>query len=402
MPVYKYPRRGPDAWQIVIYHLGKPTYKLFHGSKAGAEAFEAEERLKLHAGVAPTTQTVPNFSDFLTGRYTPHAQVHLGPRTWKNRTYQLATLAEHFGKLRLDVVADSDTVLGYKKARLSLGIRPATINDELKVLGVVLHYAKDVCKLPIPEPEIQPLPLKGRKRRHAEAWSDEELAKLLETCAELDPEMVALIAFLANTGCRREEAISLKWQNVDLARRQILIWEDGDEFQPKGDHTSEPKNREVPISDALLPWLSGEHVSDTWVFPCRRRERESPGNRVRSIRALAGDFVRFAYWPQRRFDRVRKAAGLTGGPHKLRHTFASIFLRDVPDIQLLAKIMGHSTTRVTELYAHLLPDHLARARNAVCIPAPVTPAEVRAALRWTSRRPKTLTTSRVRPAMGPG
>jgi hypothetical protein len=38
---------------------------------------------------------------------------------------------------------------------------------------------------------------------------------------------------------------------------------------------------------------------------------------------------------------------------------------------LLAKILGHSHSRVTEIYSHLLPDHLARARNAVDI-APKT------------------------------
>jgi hypothetical protein len=37
----------------------------------------------------------------------------------------------------------------------------------------------------------------------------------------------------------------------------------------------------------------------------------------------------------------------------------------VPDLFLLAHVLGHSHQRVTELYAHLLPDHLARARNAV-------------------------------------
>ncbi len=49
----------------------------------------------------------------------------------------------------------------------------------------------------------------------------------------------------------------------------------------------------------------------------------------------------------------------------MRHTFASHFLQKVPDLFLLAQVLGHSHQRLTELYAHLLPDHLARARNAV-------------------------------------
>jgi hypothetical protein len=35
------------------------------------------------------------------------------------------------------------------------------------------------------------------------------------------------------------------------------------------------------------------------------------------------------------------------------------------DIFLLSKVLGHSEARTTKLYSHVLPDHLARARNAV-------------------------------------
>jgi hypothetical protein len=41
----------------------------------------------------------------------------------------------------------------------------------------------------------------------------------------------------------------------------------------------------------------------------------------------------------------------------------------VPDPHQLAGILGHSQTRVTELYTHLLPGHLDRARNAVNLSA---------------------------------
>lgn len=37
---------------------------------------------------------------------------------------------------------------------------------------------------------------------------------------------------------------------------------------------------------------------------------------------------------------------------------------------------------MTELYAHLLPDYLARAGKAVSLPSPVTPAALEAGRRW--------------------
>ena len=65
-----------------------------------------------------------------------------------------------------------------------------------------------------------------------------------------------------------------------------------------------------------------------------------------------------------------KAPALKGGPHKARHTYASHFLRTRPDLFLLGRVLGHSHSRVTELYGHLLPDHLAEARNVVQFASP--------------------------------
>jgi hypothetical protein len=51
---------------------------------------------------------------------------------------------------------------------------------------------------------------------------------------------------------------------------------------------------------------------------------------------------------------------------------------------LLAKVLGHSDVAVTNLYAHLLPEHLARARNVVSHAPSMGPATVRALARWGS------------------
>jgi len=52
-----------------------------------------------------------------------------------------------------------------------------------------------------------------------------------------------------------------------------------------------------------------------------------------------------------------------------RHTYASHFLSAVPDLFELARVLGHTHVRITELYTHLLPGHLERSRNAVTLPA---------------------------------
>ena len=45
----------------------------------------------------------------------------------------------------------------------------------------------------------------------------------------------------------------------------------------------------------------------------------------------------------------------------LRHTYASqLVMRGVP-LYTVSKLLDHSTIQVTEIYAHLTPDHLADA-----------------------------------------
>jgi Phage integrase family len=141
----------------------------------------------------------------------------------------------------------------------------------------------------------------------------------------------------------------------------------------RGRISERPKSgraREIPISDALLPWLHLRRRS-AYVVPDLPRK---------------GKGGRYASWPSLAFDRAVEGAKLDGTPHTLRHTFAAHFLASVPDLTLLAEILGHSDTAVTKLYKHLLPDHLARARNAVQVCAPSAAADALALVRWRLER----------------
>lgn len=339
MPVY---RAGRDRWRVVIHLRGKRWDWIIEGQKTDAEAFEARKRVELEAGRVER-RAVPRLSAFVETSYLPHASKRLKARTLANRQYQLITLEDRLGDLRLSEISDAH-VLAYQDARLEAKISPSTINDDVKVLRAVLSYAR---LMGYPCPALRAPELPERARRNAHAWSREELDRLYLKAAELAPRLLPVLVCLANTGLRKGEAIALRWENVDLDRRLIRVWPSA-EWQPKND---EP--REVPISPALEPWLV-QPWRCSYAFPNRSRRP-------------------YAFWPQKTFDRVRKAAGLSGGPHTLRHTYASHFLSACPDLDLLARVLGHSNNYVTRLYAHLLPERLERARLAVSFPSPVTP-----------------------------
>lgn len=359
MPVYKDKSKGKGRWKVVLFHKGRRHDWIVRGSKEEAEDFEARKRTEFAtADPAADVRVVPTFSDFCVNRYRSHAEMHLKASSWRNRQYTLTTLDEHFGALRLSEIT-TVAIEAFKAKRQRAKIRPSTINDELKTLLAVVNYARQLG-YPVGKFVLKKLPVRGQRKAHA--WTADEIGKLYAACTEKAPDVLPLVVFLANTGCRRGEAIALEWENVDLARGLIRIFPSL-EWQPKDNEA-----REVPINDALLPWLQGARRSDRWVFP--------------STRKVDGKPQPFVFWPQRKFDKARKHAKLTGGPHTLRHTYATHFLSTTPDLYLLAKVLGHSHARVTELYAHLLPDSMSRAARAVSFPTALTPAALEVASRW--------------------
>jgi len=382
MPVYKKDKTG-TKWRVRIWHRGALKDWIVDGTKKDAEAFEARKRVEMEKnGGFQEVRVVPTFLDFCVEQYRPHAEKHLKARTWTNRQYQLATLTEFFGPFKLTELSTARAE-AYQNARLGEKISPGTVNDEIKVLRAVLNYAEYIG-IPTVKLKIKDLPVRKKRRLHF--WTKDQVATLLRSVSEHSPSLYWLVLFLLETGCRRGEALALEFCDVDLETGIVRV-QPNEDWQPKDNEA-----REIPISKTglLYTWLKDEATSSRrFVFVNRNKEP-------------------YAYWPQRAFDRARDAAvppiqaqvharshkgaladcaectkyAIKGGPHTTRHTFATHFLAKVPDLYLLARILGHSDTKVTQLYAHLLPDHLDRARGAVHFDAPVGVAEMKARMLW--------------------
>ncbi len=277
-------------------------------------------------------------------RYEPHARLRLSASTWSRRRYELRDLRQAFGD-RPFVELTGAEVETWAAARIAGGIRPVSVNAALRTLRVLVSYAREAG-----EPvglRFRMLPERASRARRVKLWTAAEVEQLIHQARQLSPELVPLLVFLANTGCRKAEALALTWDKVHEARGVVEIStladeEDGaDLWTPKS-----ARVREVPINDVLSALLPTLPRASRFVFPNRKGGQ-------------------YAVWPQRAFDRAREAAGIVGGPHTLRHTYALHFLATTPDLLLLARILGHSHQRVTEIYSHLLPEHLARGRRAV-------------------------------------
>lgn len=232
---------------------------------------------------------------------------------------------------------------GYINARREEKAEPATINRELSLLSAAINHANQNLGWDVRNPTV------GRKLREPEGrvrWITASEADRLIAAAESEPRAPYLADFIRmaiNTGCRKEELLGLEWERVDLNARLVYL---------EGAHTKSGKRRSVPINEVAMEALRqrmrfrATHCpSSPWVFVTNK------GERVISI------------W--RSFLTACRRAGIEDfRVHDLRHTCATWLITAGAPLPEVRDLLGHSTVKVTERYAHLNPENV---RSAVAL-----------------------------------
>lgn len=338
MPIYRGRREG--TWRVTLFANGKQGEWIVEGLKEDARKFLSRKQLEI--GRKPTARAIQTFSEFCTDQYEPYAKARLKADSWRTfRVYQVAALVRHFGRIPMDELSD-EHVEAFVQKRLLAGLQPISINTGLRIFRTMTRWARDDLNLPVPKLRIRRL---DEGKRLAKAWTNDAVRRIYMATAELAPSMVDMIHFLFDTGCRKGESIAAEWSWVSWDERMLKLPVTA-EWKPKN-----KLERSVPLSDGLLDTL---------------RKRERAGKHI----FLNKYGVGFRYFPDLLFRAILAKAGVRGNVHMTRHTFASHFLKAQPDLALLAYVLGHSITYTTERYAHLLPEHLLRARNAVQLSPP--------------------------------
>jgi integrase len=161
--------------------------------------------------------------------------------------------------------------------------------------------------------------------------TEDEIPTLLDAC----PEYLRRIVICAiNTGMRRGEILSLKWDQV----RNGFIY-------LSKTKTNEP--RQIPINDDLELLFKeirkDQHLTSKHVFT-------NTGKQVRAI--------------ERSFRGSLKRAGIQDFRfHDLRHTFASLVLMKGGSLKDVQELLGHKTMTMTLRYGHLTQEHKRKAVN---------------------------------------
>jgi len=147
-----------------------------------------------------------------------------------------------------------------------------------------------------------------------------------------------LVLIALTTGMRIAEIFALKWSDVLYKEELIAV-----RAKLKGG-----KVRYVP----LTPKLAGELRRYPAVIGEERIFPPKPGAKGERQRVEGS------------FETILKRAGIENFRfHDLRHTFASWYMMNGGDLYELAKILGHANIKMTERYAKLAKQHIARTGN---------------------------------------
>ena len=353
-------KRGKIWYLDVAYQVRRIRKRIGGTSKRMAELAlkDAEiKAIKNEFGFATNDITIESLIEkFLEYNRTNHR-----PSTLKR--YKAVT--DHFRRFlsekRKDVVKLSqltpEVIEGYKAFRRDewinpnrkspsrdsarKGARARTVNLELEGIKTMLNlaikwdYLKD-------SPMKRVKPLKVDDKKPLRFLPQEECERFLEACPKhLYP---AYFTFLS-TGMRKAELEHLCWGDIDFGNRLILI-------RRKPDWKPKTGEREIPISDDLLTILQAHKKKakksgqDDYAF-----EIIGAGKSHNMLRTELIKIAKLA-----RIEDLTKV-------HTLRHTFASHLVMAGVDLPTVQKLMGHSDIETTMIYAHLAPEHLARAVN---------------------------------------
>lgn len=276
----------------------------------------------------------PTIREFFNKVYLPYSKnEHRDP--YGNQSLFNNHLGPRFGSKRMNEITRL-MIRTWINELLDKGYSASFINRMLVLLGHLYTIANDLDVEGVParsELRIKLLKVVQKHTTHLSSKEVQRLALALEASKNL--KLKYIVSFLLMTGARRSEALNAKWEHINYGSKTWLV--------PLA-KSGQP--RHVYLSDAaltLLDRLASEAFTDhsnPYIFP-----NPTTGQPYRCIHNA---------WKV-----ARTAAGLPDlRLHDLRHSYASTLVNNGVSLYDVQKLLGHSSIKTTQRYAHLSSERL--------------------------------------------
>ncbi|MEX2483696.1 MAG: tyrosine-type recombinase/integrase [Brumimicrobium sp.] len=207
--------------------------------------------------------------------------------------------------------------------RLSSSFQNQMVNSIKKFFLVVENRRMDIDAIHRPR----------REQKLPHVISKEEVKKILEAPRNLKHR--AMLSLIYACGLRRSELLNLKPKHIDSNRKLLII------EQSKG-----RKDRVAPLSDKIIDLLREYYKAyrpKEWLF-----EGQKGGNKYSAgslEKVLKQSLIK---------AKIDKPVTL----HWLRHSFATHLLESGTDLRYIQVILGHKSSKTTEIYTHVSTNNL--------------------------------------------
>lgn len=345
----------PEGWskKSIERELAKVSAEFERQCKAG-EVKSKEQRKAEQEQEALEQAKVQTLKDYADKVFMPALSQHCSEHCRSNYQIQLNKhILPALGAFKLPEITQAQ-INAFLLQKQSEGLKHASC---IKLYGILnqifkMAYKEDTIDKNPMEKVDRPKPTKAESKDHeVKAFTEEDL-RHIKACADKEPlHWKAFINLLIYSGCRRGEIAGLMWDCVDFKEGTICIKRNLCYTPEKGiyiDTTKSKKSRIVPLpSDALA------------LLKALKDEQSKELGNVISFGGyvFTQEGTTLPMHPDtatRYFARFGKKYGIQDlHPHKLRHSFASVAIKNGADVASVSEILGHEDKAITlRMYTH--------------------------------------------------
>jgi len=316
------------VWIIPYREEVYKEMKIFLSGKVIFDCLEAEaQMLEYESGVRAMQAHETGFrsleSWMNSRRYSP--------LTIKTYLDSLRVLARWLHPLVLKEIKQEDFIRFNNEYILAQGFSASYQNQMLNALKLFL---KQIGHSPISLDQIH---RPRRSFRLPHILSRQEVKRILEALSNRKHR--AMLSLIYACGLRRSEVLNLKLTDVQSDRGFLFV------AHSKGD-----KDRVVPLSQKLLIQLREYYLDyrpKVFLFEGQGGGKYAP----KSLQLV--------------FQKALEEAGICKPAtlHWLRHSYATHLLESGTDIRYIQELLGHSSSRTTEIYTHVSNRELKKIRS---------------------------------------
>jgi integrase len=325
--------------------------------KAAAEALASRLAAELE-GRDDKTRSL-TFGAYLTDQWLPGKANTLAESTWhgyrrKIERHILPTLGGI--PIRRLNVADLEGLYDAKLRPTEPNVKALAPKTVLEIHLIIRGALKDAVKRGMLTHNVGAVAhaprLRSIPKHEAQAWTAAQLQAFLHAAG--GHRLFPALWVAANTGVRRSELLGLRWGDIDLDkatmsinRALVAIGYELTESRGKTANSRRSIDLDATTVDVLTAWR-------TWQSTERLAAHLKPTDRV--FTGTDGQDVH-PHAISQAFERIARRAGVPVVRfHDLRHTHATLLIKEGVPVKVVSERLGHATTAFTmETYQHVLP-----------------------------------------------